>query len=105
MTILQNSTSIGQCLKIDSPKISLVDTTSIILWKCHAGSSMSSKDNYPLIIINGKSFKKCFFQNIFFDRDTTTISAVQVLNPKNDSVKLYGKTDFETKIKSNFKPS
>ena len=30
-------------------------------------------------------------QNIFFDLDTNTISTIQVLNPKNDSVKLYGK--------------
>ena len=33
----------------------------------------------------------CRLQNIFFDLDTTTISTIQVLNPKNDSVKLYGK--------------
>jgi hypothetical protein len=51
---------------------------------------MLSKEDYPLIIINGKTFKNCLLQNIFFDLDTTTISAVQVLNPKNDSVKLYG---------------
>lgn len=30
-------------------------------------------------------------QNLYFDLDTTTILTVQVLNPKNDSVKLYGK--------------
>jgi hypothetical protein len=28
-------------------------------------------------------------QNIFFEVDTTTISKIQVLNPQNDSVKLY----------------
>ena len=91
MTILLTSTSIGQSLKIDTFKTSVVDTTSIIRWQCHAGPSMFSKDDYPLIIINGKTFKNCLLQNIFFDLDTTTISAVQVLNPKNDSVNFYGK--------------
>ena len=30
-------------------------------------------------------------QNLFFTIDTTTISSVQVLNPSNDSIKIYGK--------------
>ena len=91
LTILLTSTSIGQSLKIDTFKTSVVDTTSIIRWQCHAGPSVSSKDTYPLVIINGKKFKNCLLQNIFFDLDTNTISTIQVLNPKNDSVKLYGK--------------
>ena len=91
LIILLTSTSIGQSLKIDTFKTSVVDTTSIIRWQCHAGPSMFSKDDYPLIIINGKTFKNCLLQNIFFDLDTTTISVVQVLNPKNDSVNFYGK--------------
>jgi len=91
LTILLTFTSKGQSLKIDTFKTSFVDTTSIIRWQCQAGSSMVSKDNYPLIIINGKTFKNCLMQNIFFNLDTTTISSVQVLNSKNDTVKLYGK--------------
>ena len=91
LTILLTSTSIGQSLKIDTFKTASVDTSSVIRWQCHAGPSVLSKDNYPLVIINGKTFKNCLLQNIFFDLDTTTISTIQVLNPKNDSVKLYGK--------------
>jgi len=91
LTILLTSNSIGQSLKADTFKTSSVDTSSIISWQCQAGSSVLSKDTYPLIIINGKIFKNCLLQNIFFDLDTTTISTIQVLNPKNDSVKLYGK--------------
>ena len=91
LTILLTSTSIGQSLKVDTFKTSRSDTSSIIRWQCHAGPSMFSKDDYPLIIINGKTFKNCLLQNIFFDLDTTTISVVQVLNPKNDSVNFYGK--------------
>jgi len=91
LTILLTSNSIGQSLKADTFKTSSVDTSSIISWQCQAGSSVLSKDTYPLIIINGKIFKNCLLQNIFFDLDTTTISPIQVLNPKNDSVKLYGK--------------
>ena len=91
LTILLTSNSIGQSLKVDTFKTSSVDTSSIISWQCQAGSSVLSKDTYPLIIINGKTFKNCLLQNIFFDLDTTTISTIQVLNPKNDSVKLYGK--------------
>jgi len=30
-------------------------------------------------------------QNIFFTIDTTTISAIDVLNPKNDSIKSFGR--------------
>ena len=86
------STSIGQSFKIDTFKTSPVDTNSIVRWQCHAGPSILTKDNYPLVIINGKSFKSCLLQNIFFDLDTSTISTFQVLNPQNDSVKLYGKT-------------
>ena len=90
MTIFLTSTSIGQSLKIDTFKTASVDTGSIIRWQCHAGPSVLSKDNYPLVIINGKTFKNCLLQNIFFDLDT--IATIQVLNPKNDSVKLYGKS-------------
>ncbi len=85
------SSLIGQGLKIDTFNTVTVDTNSLIRWQCHAGSSVLSKDNYPLIIINGKTFKNCLLQNIFFDFDSTTIATIDVLNPKNDSVKLYGK--------------
>jgi hypothetical protein len=88
LTILLTSASIGQSLKIDTFKTSPVDTSSIVRWQCQA-SNVLSKDNYPLIIINGKIFKNCLLQNIFY-LDTTTISTIHVLNPKNDSVKLYG---------------
>jgi len=91
LTISLTSTLIGQSIKIDTFKLSQSDTSSIIRWKCHAGPSVLSKDTYPLVIINGKTFKNCLLQNIFFDVDTTTISTIQVLNPKNDSIKLYGK--------------
>ena len=91
LTIFLNSTSIGQSIKVDTFKLSQSDTSSIIRWQCHAGPSVLSKDTYPLVIINGKTFKNCLLQNIFFDVDTTTISTIQVLNPKNDSIKLYGK--------------
>jgi len=91
LTILLTSTSKGQSPKVDTFKTSNVDTSSIISWQCHAGPSVLSKDTYPLIIINGRTFKNCLLQNIFFDLDTTSLSTVQVLNPKNDSIKLYGK--------------
>jgi len=91
LTTLLTFPSIGQRLKVDSFKTSQVDTGSIIRWQCHEGTSVLSKDNYPLVIINGKQFKNCLLQNIFFDLDTTTISTVQILNPENDSIKLYGK--------------
>ena len=91
MTIFLTSTSTGQSLKIDTLKTSHVDTSSIIRWRCTAGTNVLSKDNYPLIIINGKTFKNCLLQNIFFDHDTANILTVQVLNPQNDSVKTYGK--------------
>ncbi|MEO6405164.1 MAG: hypothetical protein ABIY51_02360 [Ferruginibacter sp.] len=91
LTILLASASNGQSLKIDTFKTTIADTGSLIRWQCHAGPSITSKDTYPLIIINGRKFKNSLLQNIFFDLDTTTISALQVLNPKNDSVKLYGK--------------
>jgi hypothetical protein len=90
LTILLSFHSIGQSLKVDTFKTSHSDTSSIIRWQCHAGPSLLSIDDYPLIIINGKKFEKCLLQNIFFDLDTSTISKVQVLNPKNDSIKLYG---------------
>lgn len=91
MAILLTSASTGQSLKIDTFKTSPVDTSSIIRWQCHAGPGVLSNDNYPLVIINGKIFKNCLLQNIFFNFDTTTISAVQVLNSQNDSVGFYGK--------------
>ena len=91
LTILLTSTSIGQSLNVDTFKTLSVNTSSIISWQCHARPSVLSKDTYPLIIINGKTFKNCLLQNLFFDLDTTSVSTVQVLNPKNDSVKLYGK--------------
>ena len=90
MTIVLASTSIGQSLRIDTFKAKSVDTNSVVRWQCHAGSSIL-KNSYPLIIINGKTFKNCLLQNIFFDFDTTAISTLQVLNSQNDSVKLYGK--------------
>ena len=89
-TILSAFPSIGQSLKIDTFKTLPVDTSSIVRWQCHAGPSVFAKDIYPLIIINGKTFKKCFLQNIFFDFDTSTLSRLHVLNAKNDSIKLYG---------------
>ena len=85
------SISIGQSLKIDTFKTLSADTGSLIRWQCHAGATVLSKDNYPLVIINGKTFKNCMLQNIFFDLDTTTIATIQVLNQKNDNIKLYGK--------------
>lgn len=86
LTILLTFPSIGQSLKIDTLKTSKVDISPITHWKCPTGT----KNNYPLIIINGKKFKNCSFDNIFFDLDTSTISTVKVLNPKNDSVRLFG---------------
>ena len=91
LTIVLTSTSIGQSLKIDTFKAKSVDTNSVARWQFHDGPSILSKDSYPLVIINGKIFKNCLLQNIFFDLDTTTISTLQVLNPKNDSIKRYGK--------------
>lgn len=91
LTTLLAFPSIGQSLKVDTFKTSQVDNGSIIRWQCHAGPNVLSKHNYPLVIINGKTFKDCLLQNIFFDLDTTSISTVQVLNPMNDSIKLYGK--------------
>ncbi len=90
LTIVLASTSIGQSLRIDTFKAKSVDTNSVVRWQCDAGSSIL-KNSYPLIIINGKTFKNCLLQNIFFDFDTTAISTLQVLNSQNDSVKLYGK--------------
>jgi hypothetical protein len=89
LTILSASVTVGQDLKVDTFKTTTGDTTSLIRWQCHAGPSVSN-DIYPLLIINGKTFKNCLLQNIFFEVDTTTIAAIEVLNPKNDSVKLYG---------------
>jgi len=42
-------------------------------------------------MINDRSFKNCTFQNIFFTIDTTTISTLDVVDPKNDSIKFFGK--------------
>ena len=91
LTILLTSFAVGQSLKIDTFKTAPADTSSLVRWQCHAGPTVISNDNYPLLIINGKTFKNSLLENIFFEIDTTTISTIQCLNPKNDSVKLYGK--------------
>ena len=78
LTIFLTSAAIGQSLKIDTFKTALFDTGSIIRWQCHAGPSVLSKESYPLVIINGKTFKNCLLQNIFFNIDTTTIATIQV---------------------------
>ncbi len=90
-SIFLTFTTTGQVLKIDTFKTPYIDTSSVIRWQCHAQSSIVSENTYPLIIINGKQFKKCLLENIFFDFDTSTILNIQVLNPQNDSIKLYGK--------------
>ena len=91
LAILLTVPSIGQSLKVDEFKISEIKSDSIIRWECNLGPTRLSNENYPLIIINGKKFKNCLLQNIIFYFDTITISRVQVINPKNDSIKLYGK--------------
>jgi len=91
LPILLTSTLMCQNLKVDTFKASVVDTGSMVRWQCHAGPGILSSDDYPLLIINDRIFRNCLLQNIYFDLDSTTISAVQVLNPKNDSVKLYGR--------------
>lgn len=90
-SILLTSTSKEQSLKIDTFKTALIDTSSVIRWQCQARPSIILKKSYPLIIINGKKFKNCLLQNIYFDFDTSNILTLQVLNPQNDSVKFYGK--------------
>lgn len=48
-----------------------------------------TKSDYPLIIIGGRRFKKSDFSNIFFD--LSNLSNINVINPKNDSIKLFGR--------------
>ena len=88
LTILSSFAAGGQNLKIDTYKPISVDTNSLV--RCQVGPSIASGNNKPLLIINGKDFGNCSLQNIFFELDTTTISSIEVLNPQNKSVLLYG---------------
>ncbi len=90
-TIFLAMPSVAQNLKIDTLKIKPFYKDSMVRWRCHAGSSIISAKNSPLIIINGKKFKNCLLQNIIFDLDASELSSLRVINPQNDSINFYGK--------------
>jgi len=92
VTIFSMSPSVGQSLRIDTLKTKPIYEGSIVRWQCHAGSSIISEKNSPLIIINGKKFENCLLQNIFFDLDTAELLSLRVISPQNDSIKIYGKS-------------
>jgi len=48
-----------------------------------------TKSDYPLIIIGGRRFKEMTFSNIYFD--LSNVYHISVINPKNDSIKLFGR--------------
>ena len=81
----------GQSLKLNSLKTFTNDTTLLIRLQCQAGPSAISKDDYPLIVINGTKFYRCLLQNIFVDFDTSSIEFLRVLNPHDRAVLKYGK--------------
>ena len=99
LTFFLTGASIGQNLKIDTSKIASlraslmpIDTNSVLHAQHDASTTLFLKQSFPLVIINGRTFKQhALWWNVFIDFDTTNVSTIQVLNPKNDSIKLYGK--------------
>jgi hypothetical protein len=52
-------------------------------------ATRSRPNEWPLIIINEREFEYCDFSNLFFDN--SKIATVNVISPKNDSIRIFGK--------------
>lgn len=90
LTVVLTGAAQGQNFKVDTFTTFPVDTNDQIHWQCSEGKSLT-KENYPVIIINGKKFEQCSLQNVLFDTSANNISSVRILIPDNHRVKNYGR--------------
>ena len=87
LTLFSKSQEISA--KAPQLQFSINDTSSArIKWYPERTTRIPMSEN-PLVIINEKQFKYCDFSNLYFD--ISSVSNINVLSPKNDSSKLYGK--------------